>query len=136
MKKLTLLVLFTILHSCDPQYCIEYDILNKTNKRLELISFNGGAKSRERTIGIGTYVGDLSLCDMNYYPPPKEEKFFYTSDSIHVKINDTLVKTYYYNVEDNGKNIYKKNNTEFWKLVEKGKHHITYVFEITEEDLK
>jgi len=135
MKKIVVIILWSVvLYSCDPKYCIEYVISNKTSNELKLISFKNGTESGKRTIRSGSIVYDPPLCNTSKDIFDDEIPYRKIDDSIHVNINDSLVKVYYYN--DKGKSIYNKKNREYWKLVKKERSLVEYVFEITEEDLR
>ncbi|WP_372474299.1 hypothetical protein AB4865_03230 [Capnocytophaga sp. ARDL2] len=54
-------------------------------------------------------------------------------DSIQLILNNVVRRTYY--PTDEGKSIYKAEDSNYWKPVESRKYYNKYVFEITEEDL-
>jgi len=135
MRKIVVVLLCSIvLYSCDPEYCIEYIISNKTANKLELVSFTNGVESREWTIRSGSIIYDPPLCNTSKDIFDDEIPYRKFDDSIQVKSDGILVKTYYPN--DKGKSIYNKNNKEHWKLVKKESSLVEFVFEITEGDLK
>ncbi|HTO15863.1 MAG TPA: mechanosensitive ion channel domain-containing protein [Edaphocola sp.] len=59
---------------------------------------------------------------------------YYLIDSVQIKVNSIVKKTYYPN--DTGKSIFKTQDSNSWKLVESREHYSKFVFEITEEDLQ
>ena len=128
MKNLIILLVLT-LSSCVKDDCVDYLIENKTNTPLEVITFENGLVSSKADISSNSYFNQLSICDwggnsLNYS----------LNDSIQVKVNNTVRKTYFPNGE--GKNIYKTQDRNSWRLVEENKHYSKFVFEITEQDLQ
>jgi len=126
------------LVSCDPTFCYNYTIENKTYKNIELIKFSSdsiGIKKIVTVIFSNDFYTEIDKCGS------RKGGIVYGEDSIQVKANGTLVKTYYPN--DKGKSIFNTNPflhgkgaIYSWKLVKDNKRDIKYVFEITEDDLK
>jgi len=93
MRKIVVVLLCSIvLYSCDPEYCIEYIISNKTANKLELVSFTNGVKPIEPTIRSGSIIYDPPLCNTSKDIFDNEIPYRKFDDSIHVNINGLLVK--------------------------------------------
>jgi len=138
MKRIMLVILILFLfHSCGDGLCREYIVENKTNKNLEFLYFKEDAsKIRSKEVLANSSFIEAKLCSGD-----GGNILGYERDSIQVKSNEVLLKTYYPN--DEGKSIFK--TTDFlngrriissWKMTKDKKNYIKYVFEITEEDLK
>lgn len=128
MKKFIILVMLA-LSSCVKDDCVDYLIENKTNNTLEIISFEEGVSSRNIEISPSSTYSELSICDWGGWGI----EYNYI-DSIQIKVNDIIRKTYYPN--DTGKSIFKTQDRDSWRLVESRGHYSKFVFEITEEDLQ
>jgi len=135
-------VIFSILFfSCFSGNCVEYVIENKTGKNLEIISFSGDSIKKNRNILSNDSFIEMKSCSSHWGEDVRYDAISYTNDSIQVKSDGILLKTYYPN--DKGKSIYKNSTLSdgegainCWKVVEDKKSYRKYVFEITEEDLK
>jgi len=133
MKNIIILpFLYTILYSCDISRCYDYYIENKTDKNLELVKFSrDDLRVKSEKINIlanDSYLESGSCSFTNELPP------CYYKDSIQIRSNGAVLKTYYKNDTIIGKSIY--NIVFSWKEVESKKNYKKYTFEITEEDLK
>jgi len=137
---ITFLLLYTILYSCDPDFYSDFYIENKTDKNLELVKFSSsiyGIKSEIKDIPANTSSLEYNGQDIFYI-----DQIYKNKDSIQIRSNGSVLKTYYKNDTTIGKSIYKmrdyseKETISFWKEVESKDNYSKYVFEITEEDLK
>lgn len=128
MKKFIILGMLA-LSSCVKDDCVDYLIENKINNALEIILFEDGVSSRNIEIAPISNYSELSICDWG-----GNAITYSIYDSIQIKVNDIIRKTYYPN--DTGKSIFKTQDRESWKLVESRDHYSKFVFEITEEDLQ
>jgi len=143
MKKNIVIVLMcsVLLLSCFSGNCVEYVIENKTDKNLEIISFSGGSIKKNRNILSNDIFVEMKSCSSHWGEDVRYDAISYTNDSMQVKSDGILVKTYY--PDDKGNSIYKNSThsdgeeaVSCWKVVEDRKSYRKYVFEITEEDLK
>ncbi len=130
MKYLILITFSTIMISCDPQYCTDYTLSNKTNEEL-LVLFYSFQLDRVDSIEINSQDNSYleQSCGLSGGP-----------DILDLQVEDSIVilnkqlnvlKKYFPN--SSGKNIY---NFEYWKENKKKKRDYEYTFEITEEDIK
>jgi len=137
MKKLFIVIWLTIfLHSCG-ESCNEYIIRNNTNINLIIIDFSKENIVREREVLAKDIFTESVVCSSD----GGQHLGYFERDSIQVKSNEVLLKTYYPN--DEGKSIYKTYSVyvgekliKYWKLVETKEHSRKFVFEITEDDLR
>ncbi len=130
MKKFILLILFTLSFvACNPEYCYDYFILNTSQNSVELFFY--GEEISQIMLENNKQITQISFCDDR---GNKSHFEYHLIDSIQVKVNDIVKKTYYPN--DTGKSIFKTQDRESWKLVESRKHYSKFVFEITEADLQ
>jgi len=135
MKKLFIVIWLTIfIHSCR-EYCNEYIISNETNRDLNIMSFLGSTTRNLKILANSDFT-EKTICSND-----GGDALVYLDDSIQIKSNEVLLKTYYPN--DEGKSIYKTYSVyvgekliNYWKLVETKEYGRKFVFEITEEDLK
>ncbi|MCH7397334.1 hypothetical protein MM236_05010 [Belliella sp. DSM 107340] len=128
MKKLFVLILLA-LTSCIKDNCVDYLIENQTENDLNLILFEEGFEFRNTEILSNGVFSELSICESGINSITYEP-----IDSIQLKVNDIIVKTYY--PDSPGKNIYNVDDRDTWLLVVNRKHYQKFVFEITEEDLQ
>ncbi|MCH7403293.1 hypothetical protein ACFOUP_08405 [Belliella kenyensis] len=128
MKKIVVLILLA-LTSCIKDNCVDYLIENQTENDLNLILFEEGFEYRNIEILSNGVFSELSICE-SYINSITYEPI----DSIQLKVNDIIVKTYY--PDSPGKNIYNVGDRDTWLMVVNRKHYQKFVFEITEEDLK
>jgi len=132
MKRLFVIILIYLAYSCDPTYCYDYIVENKTNENVEIIKFstyNGEVKSVKTEILANSSHSEYKDCSLG-----RGGSFHYTKDSIQIKSNQILLKTYY--PDDKLKSIFRTDDDDSWKTVESKNNYEKYVFEITEEDLK
>lgn len=130
MKKFIILVLLVLsFMGCEPEYCYNYSILNISQNNVELLFY--GEEDSQIILENDKEIVQSSFCedrgDKSYFE-------YYLIDSVQVKVNSIVKKTYYPN--DTGKSIFKTQDRESWKLVESRDHYSKFVFEITEEDLQ
>jgi len=131
---IVLIVISVIFYSCEGS-CVEYIIENKTSKNLELVKYSKdsiGVNNQITEIFANSDHAEMNDCGLG------KGVLGYDNDSIQMKANGVLVKTYYPN--DVGKSIFKTDPKDdafySWKLVDFKRDYEKYVFEITEEDLK
>jgi len=134
MKNIIVLLVFFVIFACNG-FCSEYIIENKTDKKIELIKFSSDSVSINSVITeifANNKHTEIKMCELGRGLPS------YSNDSIEMKADGVLVKTYYPN--DEGKSIFKTDPKDdafySWKLVEFKRDYEKYVFEITEDDLK
>ncbi|MCH7403291.1 hypothetical protein ACFOUP_10065 [Belliella kenyensis] len=128
MKKIVVLILLA-LTSCVKDNCVDYLIENQTEKDLNLVLFEEGTERRNTEIKSNSTLVEFMICDVGHRYLSYE-----IFDSIQVRINDLVLKTYY--PDSPGKNIYNVDDRDTWILEVNRKHYQKFVFEITEEDLK
>ncbi|MCH7397336.1 hypothetical protein MM236_05020 [Belliella sp. DSM 107340] len=128
MKKIFVLILLA-LTSCAKDNCVDYLIENQTEKELNLVLFEEGTEWRNTEIKSNASFTELSICDSGGWGIT-----FSGVDSIQIKVNNLVLKTYY--PDSPGKNIYNVDDRDTWILEVNRKHYQKFVFEITEEDLK
>jgi len=124
MKRLFVIVSLCMIfvYSCDPTSCYSYTIENKTDKNLELVKFSSDS------LDVNSSVTEI-LANNSYIEA--DDYIFglggivYQYDSIQVRVNKILVKTYYPN--DEGKSIFKTSTYDYgeaglnsWKLLKLG----------------
>ncbi|MBA3986844.1 MAG: hypothetical protein H0X63_09820 [Flavobacteriales bacterium] len=127
IKFLTIIAVIFSAVSCDPEDCADYLIQNNSPNDIELVFYgetNSNAiieKNRQFTQATNCATGTWRFR-------------YFEIDSIQIKADDLIRKTYYPN--GNGKNIFKTQDRDSWKLVESREHYSKFVFEITDEDLQ
>jgi len=138
MKKIVVIILCIVLYGCDPTYCYDYVIENRTNRNVEIIGFstyNNEVKSIKIEILANNNYLEYNDCGLG-----QGGIIYNREDSIQIKSNEILLKTYYPN--DEGESIYKTRTIlqegvlSSWKIVEEKGNYTKYVFEITQENLK
>jgi len=137
MKRLFVVIVNSFLVFGCNGLCREYVIENKTDKNLELLYFKGNIKVKSMEILVNNSFLEANLCSSDGGIILGYE---YEIDSIQLKSNGILAKTYY--PSDDGKSIFKTTDLlneskviSSWKLVKHKGEYEKYVFEITEEDL-
>jgi len=143
MRNIVIIVIYSVLLlSCFPENCFEYVIENKTDKDLEVISFLGGVMNKNRKISVNSGFSEKKSCSKQWGEDLTGKKdLYYIEDSIQIKSNGILLKTYY--PEDEEKSIFNtgilfrgEGKPYSWKVSESRADYRRYVFEITEEDLR
>lgn len=115
------------LMGCDPEYCYDYLIHNNSQNDVELFIY--GEEDSNIIIEKDEQFTQLSFCGMG-----KSYFEYNLTDSIQIKVDNIVRKTYY--PSDEGKNIFKTQDQDSWRLVKNRRYYSKFVFEITEEDLQ
>ena len=128
MKKLIIVLIFPFV-SCVKEDCVDFEIANRTDNSLNIVCQEVNEPARNISIAPSSSFSELSICDWG-----GNEITYSVYDSIQIIVNNLTRKTYY--PSSVGKNIYKTQDREFWKLVIQRSHYRKIVFEITEMDLQ
>ncbi len=128
MKKLIILLILPFI-SCVKDECVDFQIANNTDTILEIVCFAVNEPTRTSIVSPRSYVSELSICDWG-----GNTITYSIYDSIQIKMDDFTRKTYY--PSGVGKNIFKTEDRESWKLVQQRNHYKKFVFEINEMDLQ
>lgn len=126
MKPFKWILLTYVFFGCDPEYCNDYLLQNATHNDIEL-SFYGEEKTQV-FIEKGRQIMQSSHCGMG-----KSYLTFELTDSIQIRVNDEVQKTFY--PDDQGKSIYHTQDINSWKPVEKSAYYTKYIYKINDEDL-
>jgi hypothetical protein len=129
MKKIIVFILIVnAFASCDPTSTTTYKIKNNTKNNIEIIFLSSIDVSD--TVTISHQEVQTWKVDTHYGSPSAKMDLIVLYDSIMIKTDDLVIKTY--KTQTLGKNIY---NYDYWSEHKKKKRDYEYTFEITEDDI-
>ena len=127
-NKFIIILSLILILSCEQEYCYNYSINNISQVDIELIFY--------RTIIQNKIIGKKMQLEQSSFCDDRGNKSYFEynlTDSIQIKVNNSIKKTYYPN--DTGKSIFNTQDRASWKLVENKDNYNKFVFEITDQDL-